>query len=138
MRKSGLAPVRSPHVYWHLYPRDQIKPTLRGNLICVLEVPWAPGSPVVRDVIDSIGRDFPPRSVVRFPALMHPDHHGILYVGVNKTAVYDLMLIDPQLLPIDSTYSFYNRQIVSNARNFFLLDPNRGFKTMPQHLIQLL
>jgi len=130
--------VRSPHVYWHVYPREQIKPELRGDLLCMIEVPWTPGSPVVRDIVDPTGRDFPNQAVSRFPALMRADHHGILYAGVSKTAVNDLMLTDPQLLPIDSAYSFYNRQIVSNARNFFLLDPNRGFKTMPQHMVQLL
>ncbi len=130
--------MRSSHLYWHLYPQDQIKAELRGGLTCVLEVPWVSGSPVLRDIIDPSGCDFPGGCPAHFPTLRHADHHGILYSGVNKMAVFDLMLTDPRMLPDDSDYSLYNRQIISNARNFFLLDPNRGFKAMPHHLVQLL
>ena len=130
--------MRSPHLYFHLYPQNQIKPGLRGNLIFVLSVPWALGSPVVRDILDPSGNDFPGQKPIRFPALIRPDHHGVMYIGLNKVAICDVMLSDPQIIPEDPSFSFYNRQIVSKARNFFLLDPNRGFKTMPQHMVQLL
>ncbi len=130
--------MRPSHVYWHIYPRDQVKSALRGELFCVLEVPWKSGSPVVRDIVDPTGRDFPGQALLRFPALMRPDYHGIVYAGVSKSAVYNLMLSDPQIVSEDPGYSRYNRKIISNARNFFLLDPNLGFKAMPQHMVQLL
>jgi hypothetical protein len=121
-----------------MYPQGQIKPALRGNLVFVLAVPWVVGSPVVRDILDPIGNDFPGQPIIRLPALIHPDHHGIMYIGVNKSAICDVMCADPKMVPEDPNYAVYNRQIVANARNFFLLDPNRGFKTMPQHMVQLL
>jgi len=130
--------MRAHHIYWHIYPQDQIKPELRGGLIFVLEVPWEAGSPVVRDIVDTTGRDFPARTRFKFPSLPRPDYHGIMYVGVNKPAVYDLMLLDPQIIPENPDYSRYNAGIIANARNFFLRDPNRGFKALPQHLAQLL
>ena len=130
--------MSSPHVYWHIYPQNQIRNNLRGELICVIEVPWVSGSPVFRDIIDPAGQDSRSQTEVRFPALLRPNHHGIMYIGVNKPAVYKLMLTDPQMEPEDANYAVYNRQIITNARNFFLLDPNRGFKAMPQHLVQLL
>jgi hypothetical protein len=130
--------MRSPHLYWHIYPRHQIRLELRGDLLFVLEVPWAPGSPVLRNIFDPTGRDFPRTTPARFPEFMRTEHHGILYAGVNKAAVYDLMLTDPALMGEEGDYVFYNRDIVSNARNFFLVDPNLGFKSMPQHMTQLL
>jgi len=130
--------MSSLHVYWHLYAQNQIKPHLRGRLICVLEVPWVAGTPVVRDIFDPSGNDFPGQRDLPFPALRRANHHGILYAGVSKEAVYELMLNDAQMVPEDPTYAKYNHQIVSGARNFFLLDPNRAFKAMPQHLVQLL
>jgi hypothetical protein len=130
--------MRSPHVYFHIYPQNQMKPALRGHLILVLGVPWGLRSPVVRDILDPAGNDFVGQPIMRLPALIRPDHHGIVYIGVNESAICDMMLGDPQMLPEDANYAVYNRQIVSNTRNFFLLDPNRGFKTMPQHLVQLL
>jgi hypothetical protein len=130
--------MRSPHLYWHIYPRHQIRPELRGNLLFVLEVPWAPGSPVLRNIFDPTGRDFPRTSPASFPEFMRTEHHGILYAGLNKTAVYDLMLADLPVSKTDPDYAIYNRQIVANARNLLLLDPNLGFKAMPHHMAQLL
>jgi len=128
--------MSSSHVYWHIYPQDQIKSELRGNLVLVLEVPWAAGSPVIRRIVDPTGLDFPCTGA--FCGVLRTDHHGIMYVGVNKSAAYDLMLADPPMLLADTSYALYNRDIIRNARNFFLIDPNRGFKAMPQHMIQLL
>ncbi|HVV71168.1 MAG TPA: hypothetical protein VHI52_06670 [Verrucomicrobiae bacterium] len=130
--------MRRCHIYWHIYPQDQIKPALHGNLVCLLEVPWTAVTPVVRDVFDPAGGEFPNHMALRFPRPMREDHHGIMYLGVNKAAIFKLALLDPQM-PIEATdYSRYNRQIISRARNFFLLDPNLGFKAMPQHMVQLL
>lgn len=126
------------HHYWHLYPQIQIKRGLRGGLICVLEVPWSSRTPVVRRVFDPAGSEFPGQKTLSFPALLSPDHHGIMYIGVNKTSVCDLMLNDPPMPADQPDYTIYNRQIISRARNFFLVDPNRGFKAMPQHMVQLL
>ena len=129
--------MRLPHLSWHIYPQEQIRPELGGNLAFVLEVPWSPNSPVLRNIFDPTGTEFP-RASFRLLNLERQDHHGILYAGVNRAAVCDLMLSDPQLLNEAPDYALYNRQIVANARNFFLLDPNLGFKSMPQHMAHLL
>ncbi len=129
--------MSSPHTYWHIYPQEQIKSSLHGRLVCVLQVPWVPSSPVIRDVVDGPGRKLN-STAVAFPALLHHDHHGILYVGVSEPAIRRLLLTDPQIQSRDPSYASYNRQIITNARNFFLQDPNLGFKTMPQHMVQLL
>ena len=129
--------MRSSQLYWHIYPREQIRSNFRGNLVFVLEVPWQAGCPVLRNIFDPTGEDFP-KNPCRFPEFSRADYHGILYAGVNKTAVYELMLSDPPLLQADADYALYNREIVAGARNFFLIDPNLGFKTMPQHMAQLL
>ena len=130
--------TRSAHIYWHIYPEEQIRLEFRGRLVLVLEIPWLPGSPVIRHIFDATGRDFPPIDPSSFSALMSAKHHGILYMGVNKEAVCELMLSDPPITKDDADYAFYNREIVANARNLLLLDPNLGFKAMPQHMAQLL
>jgi len=130
--------MRSAHLYWHIYSQDQIRPEWRGPLAFVLEVPWVTGNPVVRNVFDPTGRDFPRTNPNGLAGSLRGEHHGILYAGVNKAAVYELMLSDPAIRTEDADYSLYNREIVANARNFFLIDPNLGFKVMPQHMAQLL
>ena len=130
--------MRPAHLYWHIYPRHQIRLELRGNLLFVLEVPWVAGCPVLRNIFDRTGRDFPRKPVGRFPEFTRSEHHGIIYAGVNKAAVYDLMLSDPPMSNTDTDYALYNQSIVASARNFFLIDPNLGFKSMPQHMAQLL
>ncbi|HTL59873.1 MAG TPA: hypothetical protein VL361_29650 [Candidatus Limnocylindrales bacterium] len=130
--------MRPAHIYWHIYSEEQIRPEFRGRLVLTLEVPWLAGSPVVRNIFDPTGRDFPTATASSLQSLMSAKHHGILYVGLNKEAVYDLMLSDPPIAKQDADYASYNREIVANARNLFLLDPNLGFKAMPQHMAQLL
>lgn len=130
--------MSAPHLYWHIYPEKQIRPELRGNLLLVFEVPWTAWTPVIRNVFDQRSQDFPwdPRGT--FLSCMQPEHHGVLYAGVSKAAVYDLMLADPSLPHADSDYGLYNHEVIAGARNYFLLDPNLGFKTMPSHMAQLL
>ncbi len=166
-------------VYWHIYPRDQIKPELRGNLIYLLEIPALPGAPVVRQIVDPRGLDFPKRvsencqqnvgadvrrrisgherlvfrlltwgptsfqtraDHPRFPAppLWSAAHHAILYQGVSKAAADDRMLLDPSIQRADPRFAFYNRDLICNSRQFFLVDPQYGFETMPEHTVRLL
>jgi hypothetical protein len=49
--------------------------------------------------------------------------HGIVYRGVNKEAVYEVLLRDPPITLDDPQFTDYNRQIISNSRDFFLVDP---------------
>jgi len=130
--------MKSTHVYWHIYPRAQIKPALQGNLIYVLEVPLVAGSPVIRDVIDPSERDFPGPDALGCPSLGHSGRRGIVFCGVSKAAVYDLMLVDPRISNDDTGFTRYNADIIRNARRFFLADPEHDLKVMPEPVAQLL
>ena len=118
--------MRAQDIHWHIYPKAQIKPELHGNLIYILEVPAFAGAPVLRDVFDPTGLEFPATARRRISSLFDTHYNGIVYVGLSKTAVYDVMLYDPVLLNDDTDFAFYNRQIVANARNFFLTNPNNN------------
>ncbi len=125
-------------VYWHIYSRDQIKPELRGRLIYLLEIPATPGSPVMRHVFDPAGREFPANSRQRVMALLSNLRHGIVYDGVSKHSVYDVLLCDPKIRREDPQFYAYNRGIISNSRTFFLTDPERGLQKLPQTTARLL
>ena len=51
--------MKSKHVHLLFYPQREIKPRLRGHLIYVLEIPRIPGLPVLRQIYDQTGKDFP-------------------------------------------------------------------------------
>lgn len=108
--------------FWHIYRRHQIKPELRGHLIYLLEVAKRPGLPVLRHVFDPTGRDFP---IGRRQAatLLRRLPHGIVYRGINKEAVYEVLLRDPPITLEDPQFIEYNRGIISNSREFFLIEP---------------
>lgn len=125
-------------VYWHIYSRDQIKLELRGRLIYLLEIPSAPGSPVMRHVFDPDGREFPANSRQRVMALLSNLQHGIVFDGVSKHSVYDVLLYDPKIRREDPLFLAYNRGIISNSRTFFLNDPERGLKALPPATVRLL
>ena len=130
--------MSSSHLYWHIYPQRQIRPGLRGNLLLVLEVPWMAWTPVIRNIFDPCGRDFARIDSETFFSFIQCEHHGILYAGVNKPGVYDIMLADPPMPNGEADYTLYNHEIVVRARNYFLADPNLAFKSMPSHMAQLL
>jgi hypothetical protein len=119
--------MRPLHVYWHIYPEAQIKPELRGNLIYVLEVPPIPGFSVLRWVFDPSGVDFPR---FKMASLLPGGYHGIIFEGVNKDATEEIMASDPEILMSDREFLCYNRIVVTNSRNFFLIAPERGAETL--------
>jgi len=130
--------MKPSDVYWHIYPRNEIKPECRGRMVYVLEIPRNPGCPVLRHVFDSLGRDFPADSYHRIMGLITSLRHGIVYQGINKASAYDVMLTDPRILKGDSQFLLYNHEIICNSRKFFLSEPEHGFESMPKHTAQLL
>lgn len=130
--------MRPLDVYWHIYRKEQIKPELRGPLFYLLEIPIAPGFPVLRHVFDPVGRDFPKSPRQKLRALLPGRRHGIFYEGVSKAAVYDVTLLDPKILKEDRHFLIYNRILVCNSRQFFLLEPNQGLEGLPPHTARLL
>ena len=125
-------------VYWHIYRRQQIKPEVRGYLICVLELPPATGLPVLRNILDPTGRDFPIAGPGALAALLEFRHHAVVFEGVCKSAVYDLVTLDPVIREERPQFMSYNREIVRNARQFLLADPDRNLKGMPEGTARLL
>jgi len=110
------------NVYWHIYRRHQIKPERRGHLVYLLEVAKQPGLPVLRHVFDPTGRDFP-LGTRQAATLLRRLPHGIVYRGINKEAVYEILLRDPPITLDDPHFTEYNRRIISNSREFFLVEP---------------
>jgi hypothetical protein len=125
-------------VYWHVYRCNEIKPELRGNLRYLLEIPLTLGVPVLRHLVEPCGLGFlvSPRQGLTY--FLHGQHHGILYDGVGQAAVQQVIQSGPGLEQADRRFAFYNRQLVCHSRNFFLLDPERGFDTLPEPTIRLL
>lgn len=122
--------MQSSDVYWHIYHREQIKPEWRGRLVYVLEVPPVAGVPIIRDIFDPTGADFPSNTRSRISAVLEGQNHGIVYAGVNKGAVYNIMKQDPLILAEDSDFARYNRELVTNSRHFFLINPHLGLNLM--------
>ena len=125
-------------VYWHIYRREQIKPALRGNLICVVEVPPEMGFPVVRNILDPNSLDFLAASRQTLAELMERRQHTIIFEGVRKSAFYQLVSLDPVIQKERPRFISYNREIVQNARQFLLADPNCGLEAMSESQAQLL
>jgi len=130
--------MKSREVWWHVYRKVQIRPELRGRLSYVLDIPRTPGSPVIRHIFDPSGKDFPRCTIVRVRKLLETPHHGIVYLGVSKEAVYDVILSDPAIHRRDSDFILYNRDLVCNARKFFLCRPEQGFHAVPEQTLRLL
>jgi hypothetical protein len=130
--------MKSLDVYWHVYRRDQIKPEFQGYLICVLEVPSVSGFPVLRNILDPNGRDFPIAGREVLAALWGRRHHGVIFEGVCKSAIFELVALDPMIRVEQPQFASYNRKIILNARQFLLTDPDHSLEAMPGHNSRLL
>jgi hypothetical protein len=121
-----------PDVYWRIYRPDRIKPQLRGNLIFVLEIPAEPSSPVVRHIFDPSGMDFPAQPRRGITRLLAQQRHGIVFDGVSKAAVDELMLSNPEMRKSNSQLELFHRDLVGNSRRFFLTNPEPDFDVPPE------
>jgi hypothetical protein len=125
-----------PDTHWHIYESEQIKPEHRGKLVYVLEIPRNPGPPVMRDVFDPIGREFPSNTRERLVAVLSEADHGIIIKGVSKAAVYAVMELDPPMLRTDSEFLDYNRRIVRNSIDYFVREPYAAVETAPEIMVR--
>lgn len=130
--------MRVPHIYWHIYPRDQIRPELQGNLLFLVAIPAQAGAPVVRDVVDPAGRSFPSAPQTRLADLSGRPCHGIVFQGVSKRGIYGLLALDPVIDKNDTRFAQYNRRVVANSREFFLIDPAHDWTGVPPTMVELL
>lgn len=128
--------MRAPNQYWHIYRPEQIKPELRGGLILILEMPGVTGSPVLRHLFEMRQAGDGGREVSGPPLARGTNR--IVFAGVTEAAVCDLMMSDPPIRRDDVGYASYNRQVVRNARQFLLKEPEHGFALLPATIARLL
>ena len=117
---------RPVDIHWHIYSRDQIRPEYRGRLIYVLELAACVHAPILQEVFDPDGREFPAPTRERFSALIEAGYHTVVYAGLNKPAVDELMAQNPELLCADLDFRHFNRHLLLAARYSLLLDPVRS------------
>jgi len=129
--------MQAADVYWHRYPREEIKPEIRGNLVYVLEVPRRGGAPVARHIFDKTGKSFPHASRL-MKALLSSPNNAIIFDGISKGSVYDALLCDPAIDKRDKAFVNYNRTLICSTRRFFLSRPGAGFDTLPITAVRLL
>jgi hypothetical protein len=116
--------MKKPDVYWQVYRQDQIKPERRGRLVYLLEIPRIAGAPVLRHVFDPSGEEFPTGERQR-ASLLRRLPHGVVYEGVNRASVFEVLKSDPRISPGAEGFLDYNRAVVRNSRRFFLIEPAR-------------
>jgi hypothetical protein len=130
--------MRTPDVYWHIYPQDQIHQRLRGHLLFFLAFPAIGGLPVLRDVADPTGRDFSVRPQIALVRAHPCSNSGIVFQGVSKPSVYGLLSLDPPIDPSDAGFQKYNRELVAATRRFYLIHPDHPWQDMPRAVVEML
>jgi hypothetical protein len=126
------------HTFWQIFGGDYLKPKLRGDLVYLLEVPGTAGIPVLRNVFDPSGVDFPANSYERLQALLEVGHHGILFEGVSRAAVDALMDWEPPISQNDTEFLVYNRRLIWSSMNLLLAHPYDALEHLPEPLVKLL
>ena len=123
-----------PPTYWQIFSGDRIKPKHRGDLVYMLELPGAAGVPILRDVFDHQGEQYPPGSGDRIVALMELGYHGIVFDGLNREAVDSLMAWQPKMRSDDLSFHLYNQCLIWNSMTFLLCEPEHGLGHLPEAL----
>jgi hypothetical protein len=124
--------IMRPDVYWRIYRPDRIKPHLRGNLIFVLEIPANPNGSVLRHIFDPSGMDFPAQPRRGITRLLAQQRQGIVFDGVSKAAIEELMKSNPEAPKSNSPSNLSRHDLVGNSRSFFLTNPEPDFEVSPE------
>ena len=126
------------HTFWQIFCGENIKPAVQGGLVFLLEIPGTPGIPVLRNVFDPLGIQYPANSYERLQALLEMGHHGILFEGVSKAAVEAIMDWEPGLTTEDTSFAVYNRRLVWSSLNLLLCDPFDALEQIPEPVVRML
>ena len=126
------------HTFWQIFSGENIKPDIRGDLVYLLEIPGAPGIPVLRNVFDPTGIEYPSNSYDRLQALLEMGHHGILFEGVSKAAIEALMDWEPPITREDAQFVVYNRRLAWSSMNLLLCDPLDALELLPEPVVRML
>lgn len=129
--------MRKPDVYWHIYRNDHIKPQWRGRLTYVLEIPRTVGTPVLRHAFDPAGEDFP-QGEEQIINLLQRLQHGIVFCGVNKAAIEQVIRSDPPLSAQEDDFLRYNHALVRNSQALFLQRSSLSSDKLPEKTARLL
>jgi hypothetical protein len=126
------------HTFWQIFCGENIKPDFQGNLIYLLEIAGTPGVPVLRNVFDPVGIEYPANSYDRLQALLELGHHGILFEGVSKAAVEALTDWEPPISCEDTPFVVYNRRLVWSTLNLLLCNPADALEQIPEPIVRML
>lgn len=126
------------HTFWQIFCGENLKPDVQGDLIYLLEIPGISGVPVLRNVFDPDGIQYPANSYERLQALIEMGHHGILFEGINKVTVDALMDWEPSVTAEDTQFAIYNRRLVWSSLNLLLCDPFDALEQIPEPIVRML
>jgi CheY-like chemotaxis protein len=107
--------------YWHIYPRDQIKPALTGDGVYALAISEEPGA----SVRSFVGKALRHNRIACLPEREHDESvltstYGIIFDGVDQESIKGLE--EPESCDDGAEFaiSCHNKQVISNAKNLFL------------------
>ena len=107
--------------YWHVYPRDQIKPALAGNGVFALAISAAAGDPVR----SFVGRALRHQRIASLPEIEQDESvltypYGMVFAGINPEGLKHLEEPESCQEPTAFETICRNQQVISGARNLFL------------------
>jgi CheY-like chemotaxis protein len=107
--------------YWHVYPREQIKPEFAGDGIYALAVPTGTGA-AVRSFV---GTNLRHHRIATLPeiqqdvgVLAYP--YGLIFEGINRDSLNHLEEPEPLWEAAGFEVPCRNQQVISAARKLFL------------------
>jgi hypothetical protein len=122
-------------VYRRICRQPEIRPEVRGDLLLLLELPFGPALPIIREIYDPFGRRLPRRSRDQVHRRLQRIPAGIFFDGVAAEAVWELILWDPPLGSTDAALANYNAQMLLNACHAFLIDPRAALSGCPKVIL---
>jgi CheY-like chemotaxis protein len=110
--------------YWHVYPREQIKPGLVGDGVCALGIPPSTEAPLH----SFVGGNLRHNRIAHLPGmgqhasvLTYP--YGIIFEGVEGDRIEAIE--EPEAMAEAAGFEVvcYNQRMIARARNLFLVQP---------------
>ncbi len=111
--------------YWHVYPREQIRPVLAGDGVCALGISAGAEAPLRSFVggslrhnrIASLAEMGQNASVLTYP-------YGIIFEGIERGRIEALEEPEDLAETVGFEVVCYNQRLIYSARNLFLAQPS--------------
>ena len=107
--------------YWHVYPREQIKPELAGDGVYALALPPGAGA----SVRSFVGTNLRHHRITTLPEIEQDEWvlaypYGLIFEGINRESLHRLE--EPESLTEAAGFEVpcRNQQVIADARNLFL------------------